>query len=202
MAEHSAVNRRVVGSSPTSGAKKSITYNILLCLSRLLEECLGFCRGSYCLTLSNSSLWIEEDGNVVGGEGVFAGGRTRPDYGLMILAGGEAALELIGDSVEAGSGVAHDEPGLTRACVASAHGAGLAGIIGGFGDTHSRLCDDASNGALLLVERKDFDGAGTVFYGVELVAACDYGDADRIDVWIEQVSAVAGGVHPEIVDDD
>ena len=27
MAEHSAVNRRVVGSSPTSGAKESITYS-------------------------------------------------------------------------------------------------------------------------------------------------------------------------------
>ena len=132
-----------------------------------------------------SCLRIEEDGDVVGGEGAFACGGTSSNYGLMIFAGGETALELTGDGVEAGCGVAHDEPGLARACVASAHGAGLAGVIGGFGDTHSGLCDDAGNSALLLVECEDFDGAGEVFYGVELVVASDDRDADGVDIGIE-----------------
>ena len=78
----------------------------------------------------------------------------------------------------------------------------MAGVIGGFCNAHSGLCDDAGNGALLLVERKDFDGAGEVFYGVELVVARDDGDPDGVNVGIEEIGAVAGGVHPEIVDDD
>jgi hypothetical protein len=153
-------------------------------------------------TSDRSSLWIEKDGDVVGGEGAFASGRASSDYGLMIFAGDETALELTGDGVEAGCGVSHDEPGLTRTRIASAHGAGLAGVVGGFGDTHSGLCDDAGNGALLLIEGKDFDGAGEVFYGVELVVASDDGDSDGIYAGIEEIGAVAGGVHPEIVDDD
>jgi len=114
----------------------------------------------------------------------------------MIFAGGEAALELTGDGVQTGGGVAHDEPGLTRACVAGTHGAGLTSVIGGFGDTHSGLCDDARNGALLLVQCQYFNCAGEVFYGVELVVARDDRDTDRVDVGIEEIGAVAGGVHP------
>jgi hypothetical protein len=44
MAEHSAVNRRVVGSSPTSGAKESITYSVLL--SRLRRTSPNCCDAS------------------------------------------------------------------------------------------------------------------------------------------------------------
>ena len=112
------------------------------------------------------SLGIEEDGDVVRGEGAFPGGRASSDYGLMILAGAETALELARNGVEAGCGVTHDEPGLTGACVASAHRAGLTGVFGGFRYTHSGFCDDASNGALLLVERKGWNGAGEVFDSV------------------------------------
>ena len=148
------------------------------------------------------SLRIEKDGDVIGGEGAFAGGRTCTDYGLMIFAGGESALELTGDGVEAGRGVAHDEPGLTRACVACAHGAGLAGVLSGFGDRHSGLCDDTGDSAFLLVKCEDFDRTGKVFYGVELVVASDDGDSDRVHVGIKEIGAVAGGVHPEIMDDD
>jgi hypothetical protein len=147
-------------------------------------------------------LWIEEDGDVVGGEGAFASRRTCSHCGLVIFARHETAFELIGYGVEAGRGVTHDVPGLARTRVTAAHRAGLAGVLGGFGDAHSGLCEDAGNGAFLLVERKNFDGAGEVFYGVELVVTGDDGNPDRIDVWIEQVSAMAGGVHPEIVDDD
>ncbi len=43
---------------------------------------------------------------------------------------------------------------------------------------------------------------GEVFYGVELIVASDDSNADGIDVWIKQIGAVAGGVHPEVVDDD
>jgi len=66
----------------------------------------------------------------------------------------------------------------------------------------SRLRDDAGNCALLLVEREGLNRAGEVFYGVELMIAGHDGDSDRIYVGIEQVGAVAGRVHPEIVDDD
>ncbi len=78
----------------------------------------------------------------------------------------------------------------------------MAGGLSGFGDMHSGLCNDSGNGALLLVERKDFDGAGEVFYSVELIVASDDGDSDGVDAGIEEIGAVAGGVHPEIVDDD
>ena len=78
----------------------------------------------------------------------------------------------------------------------------MAGVVGGFGHTHSGLCDDAGNGVLLLVECEDFDRAGEVFYRIELIVACDDGDADGVDVGIEEIGAVAGGLHPEIVDDD
>jgi len=148
------------------------------------------------------SLWIEEDRDGVGGEGAFARGGTCTNYGLMIFAGGEAAHKLSGNGVEAGHGVTHDEPGLTRACVAGVHGAGLAGVVRCFGDTHSGLCDDAGNCAFLLGECEVFDGAGEVFYSVELVVARNDGDTDGVDVGIEEIGAVAGGVHPEVVDDD
>jgi len=120
----------------------------------------------------------------------------------MIFARGEAALELTGNRVQTGCGVAHDEPWLTGACVASAHRAGLAGIVRSIGHEHSGLCDDAGNGALLLIERKGFDGAGKVFYGIELVVARDDSDSDGVDVGIEEIGAVTGGLHPKIVDDD
>lgn len=55
---------------------------------------------------------------------------------------------------------------------------------------------------LLLVEREGADGAGKIFDGVELSTAVDDRDADGIYVWIQQVSAVSGGVHPEVMDDD
>ena len=130
-------------------------------------------------------LRIEEDGDVVGGEGAFASRRTSPDHGLMIFAGGETAFELAGDGVEASRGVTHDEPGLARTRISSAHGAGLSGVVGGLGDAHSGLCEDVGNGAFLLVERKDLDSAGEVFYRVELVVAGDDGNPDGIHVWIE-----------------
>src|ERR1700730_8810838 len=111
---------------------------------------------------SCSSLWIKEDRDVVGSEGTFAGGRTSANHSLVIFAGGEAVLQLTGNGIQAGCGVAQDEPRLTRACVASAHAAGLARVVSGFRNIHSGLCDDAGNGAFLLVECKDFDGAGEV----------------------------------------
>lgn len=147
-------------------------------------------------------LWIEKDGDVVGGEGAFAGCRASANDSLVIFAGDKAVSQLTGNRVQAGSGVSHDEPGLTRARVAGAHGAGLASVVGGFGDAHSRLCNDAGDGALLLIDRKDFYGAGEVFYGVQLVVARDDRDADGVDVGIEEIGAMVGGVHPEIVDDD
>src|SRR5207245_10743390 len=114
----------------------------------------------------------------------------------------EAALELTGNRVQAGCGVAHDEPWLTGACVAGAHGAGLAGVVSSIRHEHSGLCDDAGDGALLLIERKGFDGAGKVFYGVAWGVALDDRDADRIDAGIEEIGGVGGGVDPHIVDDD
>jgi hypothetical protein len=147
-------------------------------------------------------LRIEKDGDVVCGEGGFTGSGTGPHYGLMVFARSETALELGWDLVEAGCGVAHDEPWLTLARVSSAHHAGLAGIVGGRSDSHSGLCDDAGNGVLLLVERESLDGASEIFYGEELVVPRDDGDADAIYIWIQQVGAVAGRMHPEIVDDD
>ena|SRR5271170_2378387 len=129
-------------------------------------------------------LRVEKDGDVVRGEGGFTGGRTGPHDGLMVFAGGETALELGGYLVQAGCGVAHDEPWLTLARVSSAHHAGLAGIIGGRSDSHPGLGDDAGNGVLLLVERESLDGAGEIFYGEELVVARDNCDADAIYIWI------------------
>ena len=148
-----------------------------------------------------ASLGVEKYSDIVGGEGTFPGGRASSDYGLMILAGAETALELARNGVEAGCGVTHDEPGLTGTCVASAHSASLTGVVCGFRYKHSGFCDDAGNGALLLVESKDWNGAGEVFDGVELIVTCNDSDSDGVDVGIEQIGAVAGGVHPEIMDD-
>jgi hypothetical protein len=64
------------------------------------------------------------------------------------------------------------------------------------------LCDDGGDGLLLLGERERLDGAGEILDCIELVVAGDDGDSDGIDVWIEQVSAVMGGVHPEVVEED
>lgn len=130
-------------------------------------------------------LRIEKDGDVIRGERGSPRRRTGPNYGLMVFARGQTALELGGDLVQAGCCVAHDEPWLTRARVSSAHHAGLAGIIGGRSDSHSGLCDDTRNGVLLLVERKSLDGAGEVFDGEELVVPVDDGDADAIYIWIQ-----------------
>ena len=132
-----------------------------------------------------SFLRIEKDGDVIRGERGFTGRRTGPHYGLMVFARGQTALELGGDLVQAGCCVAHDKPRLTRACVSSAHHAGLAGIIGGRSDSHSGLCEDAGDGVLLLVERESLDRAGEVFDGKELVVAKDDGDSNAIYVWIQ-----------------
>ena len=82
-------------------------------------------------------LRIKEDGNVVGGERAFASSRAGADYGLMVSSRGEATPELTRNRIQAGCCVAHDEPGLTRTCIAGTHHAGLAGIVGGLGDAHS-----------------------------------------------------------------
>ena len=104
--------------------------------------------------------------------------------------------------VQASGGIPHDVPGLARTRVARGHCAGPTGFFGGGGNEHARLRDNASNCALLLVERERLNCAGEVFDCVELVIASHDSDSDRIYVGIEQVGTVAGRVHPEIVDDD
>ena len=103
----------------------------------------------------------------------------------MKFARGKAGFELAGDFVQAGGGVAHDEPGLAGARVSCVHRAGLASIFCGFSDFHAGFRDDAGYGVFLLVERESLDGAGEVFYGIELIVARDNGDADGIYVWIQ-----------------
>jgi len=121
--------------------------------------------------------------------------------GLVVLAGGEVGLELRGDLVEAGGSVAEDVPG-SASGIAGGHGAGDASLGGRVGYGNTGLSDDAGYGLFLLVERQGLHDAGEVFDGVELAVAVDDGDADGIDLGVEEVGAVAGGVHPEVVDDD
>src|ERR1700733_759266 len=132
-----------------------------------------------------SALRIEKDRYVVGGKGASSGRWACANYGLMILTSAGASLELGRDLIQAGSGVTHNEPGLTGACVACAHHAGLASIIGRFSDFHSCFGENAGHSVLLLVEREGLNGAGKIFYGVELVVSIDYRDTDGIDVWIQ-----------------
>ena len=54
----------------------------------------------------------------------------------------------------------------------------------------------------MLVKSNCLDCACEVFYCEELIIASDDGDSDGIDVGIKQIGAVAGGVHPEIMDND
>jgi hypothetical protein len=145
---------------------------------------------------------VKQNGYVIGSKRGIARRSARADNRLMVFSGAEAALELAGNLVEAGCGVAHDKPRLSRACVACAHRAGLARILCGCSDMQSGLREYAGDGVLLLSEREGADGAGEVLYGVELVVSADDGDADGIYLWIHQVSAVMGRVHPEFVDGD
>src|SRR5271170_8526652 len=100
------------------------------------------------LRMLSNLLRVEQNGDVVGSEWGFAGRRAGTYHGLMVFAGAEAGFELGGDLIEASGGVAHDEPRLTGAGVACAHGAGLTGILCGFCDMHSGLCEDSGYSAL------------------------------------------------------
>ena len=120
----------------------------------------------------------------------------------MVFACVDTVLEFTWDLVETRRGVTHDEPGLTRTGIACAQRAGLACILRGLSDMQAGLREDAGDGALLLVECEGFNAAGEVLDCPELCSADDDGDADGIDLWIQQVSSVSRGVHPHVVDDD
>src|SRR5208283_785456 len=134
--------------------------------------------------------WIEQDGDVVGGEGggVACAGA---DGGLVVAARGEPRLEFVGQLGEAVGGEAHDERGLVRAGGACGHGAGLACGGDGVGSVCQRdlaqLRDEGTDGELLLVEADGRHGFGEVLHGVELAVAGDDADAGGVDGGVEQV---------------
>jgi len=141
----------------------------------------------------------EQNGETVAGEAGGLFGRAGAD-------GGSASLDVI----EAGSEIFRQfgEVGGFEAIV----GAGLAGMaaIGhaGFASVFATGRGFEAAGlkkhgdtALLFVNRESFDGAGKILRGKQIAASMHRGDADRGEVGIENVAAMAGRVHPAHVDD-
>ena len=151
-----------------------------------------------------SGLGVEQDGNVIAGEGAGRWIGACAYDGLVISARVEFVLEFDGELGETVGGVAHDEPGLTVAGIPCGHGAGLAGFFEAddvaAGDLQARLSEQGGYCGFLLVEAEGFYGIGKVFYGEGLVVAIDDGDAYGVDIGIEEVSTVSFGVHPEVVE--
>jgi hypothetical protein len=143
---------------------------------------------------------VEQDGDVPGGEllivGLLAGAGSDGGGGV----GGFVELleEDAGELGEIGAVPLHDE--LWRAGVALGHGAGFAGIfIGGGGrDALSleELCDVLLDGVAV----EGGDVVGEVLDGVEEAVGFDDGDADGVEVGIEEIGAVGGGGHPDLLD--
>src|SRR5438067_13754173 len=80
------------------------------------------------------------------------------------------------------------------------HGAGLAGVLIRWGGREAlrlkKLCDLMLDG----LGREGLDAFAEVFDGEEEALILDYGDADDIQVGIEEVVAVGGGGHPDLLE--
>jgi hypothetical protein len=142
---------------------------------------------------------VEEDGDAVGDEGAGVVDGAGADDGLGVVAGAEVGFEGSGETAEIGTGVAHDEERPVGAGEAHVGGAGLAGVGGGGEDGDAEGGQQGGDGGLLLGEGEVLDGALEVFDGEELVALGDDSDADGVDGGVEEVAAVAGGVHPGVL---
>jgi len=100
---------------------------------------------------------------------------------------------------EVGATVAHDEERFVGAGEAGVGGAGAAGLDGGGEDGDAVGGEEVGDGGLLLGEGEVLDGALEVFDGEELAVLGDDGDADGVDGGVEEIAAMAGGVHPGFV---
>jgi hypothetical protein len=149
--------------------------------------------------LSVVLLSIEEDGDAVGAEGAGVWGGAGTDDRLGVSAGAKAGFEGGGEAAEVGAAVAHDEERLVGAGEASVRGAGAASVGGGGEDSDAVRGEEGGDGGLLLGEGEVLDGALEVFDGEELAVLGDDGDADGVDGGVEKVAAVAGGVHPSVL---
>jgi hypothetical protein len=144
-------------------------------------------------------LSIEEDGDAVGTEGAGVWGGAGTNDRLGVSAGAKAGFEGGGEAAEVGAAVAHDEEGLGRAGEAGVGGAGAAGVVGGGEDGDAERREEVGDGGLLLGEGEVLDGVLEVFDGEELAILGDDGDADGVDGGVEKIAAVAGGVHPGVL---
>jgi hypothetical protein len=145
-------------------------------------------------------LSVEEDGDAVSAERAGVVDGAGADDSLGIAAGAEVGFEGGWEVAEIGAGVAHDEERPVGAGEAHVGGAGLAGVGGGGEDREAEGGEQVGDGGLLLDEGEVLDGALEVFDGEEPVALGDDGDAYGLDGGVEEITAMARGVHPGILD--
>ena len=124
---------------------------------------------------------------------------TAADSGAVIAASGDSAQQCVGELVEFSGLPAHQEAGWILAVDMFVAGAVFAGHFFVFKDGDSRGTDEAGDSFFNLGMGKNFDGACVICDGVECATAGDDGDADAIDLRVEQIFAMAFRVHPERV---
>jgi hypothetical protein len=140
---------------------------------------------------------VEKDGYVVGGElGLFA--CADCDFGCGVSAGGDGMEQSVGQKSGIGAVPLDDESWI--ACGAALHGASLMGVGVGCGGGYAVLEQNLRDAFFERVEGLNGRRAGEVFDGVEEAAIFEDGDANGIEVGVEDVGAVGGAGHPASVE--
>src|SRR5882757_825619 len=144
------------------------------------------------------ALSVEENGDVVGGElrvGLPAG--TGSDGGCAVSGLVEILDECVGQMADVGAVPLDDEFG--SAGLSLAHGAGLACVLirwrRGEAAGLKKFCH-------LMFDRfgcERFNAVAEVLYGEEEALIADGGDADDVEVGVEEVGAMGGGGHPDLL---
>ncbi len=142
---------------------------------------------------------VEEDGYAEAGEFGRAGGMARAYGGGMVFSGVEFLCDFVGEVGDFRHFVAEDGGGF-GAGPAAIKFASLARVGGAGGDV--KIVSRQLRGDLLLlfVQRERRNRSREILDGEKHVAGLYYGDADGVQVWIEQVGAVRRRVHPLRVD--
>jgi hypothetical protein len=140
-------------------------------------------------------LLVKKDGNAEAGKSGGGCGVAGTDGGGVDLAGGETAVDIIGQLAEIAGFVAHDGGG-TLASKAAFEFAGAAGIGGGGDIAESTSGELRGDLPLLLFEAGGGNSDGEVFHREIHVARLDDGDTDGVEFAVEKIGAVRCGVHP------
>ncbi len=125
--------------------------------------------------------------------------RATADRGLTIAARGKPLRQRVGKAAQIRRLPAHDESCLQavwRGRDAVVGFAGGARLRVAAQDQDTVLVDEIGNARLDLRWGKNLHAACVVRSGIEHAASGNDGDADAIDFRVQQIGAMAGGVHP------